>query len=69
MTAKTTKDRCGVGINGSVVHYANGTPAIGANFPDMAGLVKYGHSKGVKMGWYFNVSTRVPTASANSIGI
>jgi len=31
-------------------HYVNGTPAVNAKFPDLAGLVKYGHSKGVKMG-------------------
>ena len=35
-------------------HYANGTPVINAKFPDMMGLVTYGHSKGVKMGWYEN---------------
>lgn len=36
-------------------HYVNGTPAINThNFPDMAELVAYGHSKGLKMGWYFN---------------
>ena len=32
-------------------HFANGTPAINANYPDMTGLVTSGHSKGVKMGW------------------
>ena len=54
MTEKNASKRCGAGINGSVVHYANGTPAIGANFPDMAGLVRDARSKNVSMGWYFN---------------
>ena len=27
---------------------------INQKFPDMAGLVKYGHDKGLKMGWYEN---------------
>eukprot|EP01052_Picozoa_sp_SAG31_P017656 SAG31_NODE_1217_length_9319_cov_20.281345_7_plen_139_part_00 len=54
MTEKNATQRCGAGINGSVVHYVNGTPAIGSNFPDMAGLVRYAKGKGVKMGWYFN---------------
>eukprot|EP00039_Didymoeca_costata_P002197 m.58190 g.58190 ORF g.58190 m.58190 type:complete len:601 (-) comp11160_c0_seq4:30-1832(-) len=45
---------CGLGVN-NTQHYLNGTPAINPNlFPDMKGLVDYGHSKGVKMGWYFN---------------
>jgi hypothetical protein len=35
-------------------HYANGTPAINSKFPDMPGLVTYGHSKGLTMGWYEN---------------
>ena len=30
-----------MGIN-HTQHYVNGTPAINAKFPDMAGLVKYG---------------------------
>jgi len=39
----------------SPVHYANGTPAIdAARFPDMRALVEYGHSKGIKMGFYLN---------------
>jgi len=39
----------------SPVHYANGTPTVDATrFPDMPGLVDYGHSKGVKMGFYLN---------------
>jgi hypothetical protein len=54
VTEKNASQRCGRGINGSVVHYPNGTPAIGSNFPDMAGLVRYAKSKGVQMGWYFN---------------
>ena len=45
---------CGRGINGTQ-HYLNGTPATDTQrFPDMQGLVDYGHSKGVRMGWYFN---------------
>lgn len=36
-------------------HYLNGTPATNPKlFPDMKGLVDYGHKKGLKMGWYFN---------------
>ena len=54
VTEKNASQRCGAGINGSVVHWPNGTPAIGSNFPDMAGLVNYARGKGVKMGWYFN---------------
>jgi hypothetical protein len=27
---------------------------INKKFPDMAGLVQYGHGKGLKMGWYEN---------------
>ena len=45
---------CGLGVNGTV-HYVNGTPAVDPQrFPDMPGLVKYGHSKGVEMGFYLN---------------
>jgi len=45
---------CGRGVNGTQ-HYLNGTPATNtALFPDMKGLVDYGHAKGLKMGWYFN---------------
>lgn len=45
---------CGLGVNGTQ-HYLNGTPATNPKlFPDMQGLVDYGHSKGLKMGWYFN---------------
>jgi len=45
---------CGMGVTVSgrkTQHYANGTPAINAKFPDIGALVKYGHSKGLKMGW------------------
>lgn len=53
---------CGMGVNRTekngrtyrTQHYANGTPTINPKFPDMPGLVKYGHDKGVKMGWYEN---------------
>lgn len=44
---------CGKGVNGSQ-HDANGDPVINSKFPDMAGLVKYGHANGLKMGWYEN---------------
>ena len=54
VTEKNASQRCGASINHSVVHWPNGTPAIGSNFPDMAGLVHYAKSKGVAMGWYFN---------------
>ena len=47
---RTTKD----GKTYKTQHYANGTPAINPKFPDIAGLVKYGHSRGLKMGWYEN---------------
>jgi len=43
---------CGQGINGTQ-HAANGNPVIDtAKFPDTAGLVKYGHDQGLKIGWY-----------------
>ena len=43
---------CGLGVNGTQ-HYLNGTPATNPKlFPDMKGLVAYGHKKGLKMGWY-----------------
>ena len=36
-------------------HNADGTPMINVDkFPDLKGLVDYGHSKGVLMGWYLN---------------
>ena len=45
----------GVTVDGrKTQHYANGTPAVNAKFPDIAKLVKYGHTKGLKMGWYEN---------------
>ena len=31
---------------------ANGTPAVNTAFPDLKAVVDYGHSKGVKMGFY-----------------
>lgn len=43
---------CGLGVN-HTQHYINGTPAINtALFPNMKGLVAYGHARGLKMGWY-----------------
>ena len=45
----------GIEVNGrKTQHYANGTPAINAKFPDMGALVDYGHSKQLRMGWYLN---------------
>merc|ERR1712185_344324 len=45
---------CGQGVH-RTQHYANGTPAVDtAKFPDLKALVAYGHSKGVKMGFYLN---------------
>jgi hypothetical protein len=44
---------CGMGVN-KTQHAANGDPVINKKFPDMAGLVKYGHTAGLKMGWYEN---------------
>lgn len=50
---------CGLGVNGTQ-HYLNGTPAVNPKtFPDMKGLVDYGHSKGVKMGWSVRLAQRV----------
>jgi len=45
---------CGLGVNGTV-HYANGTPTVDPKrFPNMSGLVAYGHGKGLRMGFYLN---------------
>ena len=45
---------CKLGVNGTV-HYKNGTPTVDPKrFPDLAGLVRYGHSRGAKMGHYLN---------------
>eukprot|EP00937_MAST-01D_sp_MAST-1D-sp2_P000930 g930.t1 len=57
---------CGLGVNGTQ-HYVNGTPAVNpSKFPDMKGLVNYGHSHGVKMGLYFNgcgcIEKRMPAS-------
>jgi hypothetical protein len=42
---------CGLGVN-KTQHFLNGTPATNPTlFPDMKGLVEYGHAKGLKMGW------------------
>ena len=43
-------EACGKGVN-KTQHAANGDPVINTKFPDMGGLVKYGHDKGFKMGW------------------
>lgn len=42
-----------MGVNGTQ-HDINGNPVINKKFPDMQGLVNYGHSKGLKVGWYEN---------------
>ena len=43
---------CGQGINGTQ-HTASGDPVINnARFPDMKGLVDYGHSNGLKIGQF-----------------
>jgi hypothetical protein len=57
---------CGLGVNGTQ-HYLNGTPATNSKlFPDMKGLVDYGHKAGLKMGWYFNgcgcIEKRMPAS-------
>jgi hypothetical protein len=45
---------CNKGVNGSFFG-PDGSPLINTDlFPDMKQMVAYGHSKGVKMGWYFN---------------
>ena len=44
---------CGQGVNGTQ-HDAQGNPVVNSKFPDLAGLVKYGHSLGLKVGWYEN---------------
>ena len=44
---------CGLGVNGTQ-HFASGNPVINSKFPDMDGLVLYGHARGLKMGWYEN---------------
>ena len=38
---------CGQGVNGTQ-HDAQGDPVVNAKFPDMQGLVKYGHDRGLK---------------------
>lgn len=41
-------------VNGTQ-HYVNGTPAVNPKlFPDMRGLVQYGHAHGLRMGLYLN---------------
>jgi alpha-galactosidase len=47
-------EACGAGVN-HTQHDAQGNPMVDTKkFPDMGKLVEYGHSKDVKMGWYFN---------------
>ena len=41
-----------MGVN-KTQHFLNGTPATNTKtFPDMQGLVDFGHAKGLKMGMY-----------------
>ena len=52
--ARAGWEGCGLGVD-HTQHYLNGTPATNPKlFPDMKGMVDYGHKKGLKMGWYFN---------------
>ena len=45
---------CRKGVNGSF-HDSAGNPIINtARFPSMKGMTDYGHSKGLKVGWYMN---------------
>jgi len=45
---------CGLGVNGTV-HLADGTPTVDQKrFPNLPQLVKYGHAKGLSMGFYLN---------------
>jgi alpha-galactosidase len=41
----------GPNATGGHSHWPNGTPAVAPSFPDLGGLVSYGHSKNVQMGW------------------
>ena len=42
-----------MGVNGTQ-HAANGDPVVNKKFPDMQGLVDYGHKAGLLIGWYEN---------------
>ena len=45
-------EACGKGVNGTQ-HDVNGNPVVDTSkFPDMGELVKFGHSKGIRMGWW-----------------
>ena len=45
---------CNKGINGSF-HDSEGHPLVNnKTFPSMKGMVKYGHDKSLKVGWYMN---------------
>ncbi|KAJ9455809.1 Alpha-galactosidase 3 [Diplonema papillatum] len=45
---------CGTGYMGSF-HDQNGNPLVNkTTFPDMLGMTQYGHSLGLKVGWYMN---------------
>jgi alpha-galactosidase len=43
---------CGAGFDGSF-HDAAGNPLVNkTKFADLAAMVSYGHSKGLRVGWY-----------------
>jgi alpha-galactosidase len=45
---------CGAGFQGAF-HDADGNPLVNhSRFPDMKGMVDYGHSLGLTVGWYIN---------------
>jgi alpha-galactosidase len=47
-------EACGVGTHGTQ-HDANGLPTINTTrFPSLKNMVNYGHSLGLKVGWYQN---------------
>jgi hypothetical protein len=48
---------CGAGVN-HTQHYVNGTPAVNSKFPDLSAIVKYGHAKQLKVGFYENGTVR-----------
>ena len=51
-STKPLRSGCGQGVNGTQ-HDAQGNPVVNtAKFPDIGGLVKYGHDHGLSVGWY-----------------
>lgn len=43
---------CGKGVNGSFTSFPDFAPLINPSFPDMKGMVDYGHSLGLSVGFY-----------------